>query len=526
MKTAAMKLRLIGNAVADLDPEDDRLGHAVDDRADDDAHGAAHARFAEARLHRPCRRPGRRPRRPASTSANCQRSSTSSASTTRSKEIAAISAPAPKPARMPTIARGHVEPAGEQAGKQQGRRSEQAEAECLKHASRRPGRRLLVDRLDLQRQPVHRDHADARAGRKLGARASLPELTQDADVARGSEPLRHLAGCADELLDACLNLPAPHPALPVHDLDDADRDAREPADDVPRRGQDEEEHQSDQEEQREPPRIRVPPASLSRCAGRHHPNGVIRLSRRSARRPIHPLWAMRRRRAIKRITRPAEPGGTMADRSQLRRDVLPIPDITPVGLTTYDAKDPATSFPPIEPLRPPEGAPNVLVILIDDVGFAASSAFGGPINDAECRAARRQRPQVQPLPHDRALLADAPGPAHGTEPPRGRDGRHHRDRHLGARLQLDPAEHVRAARRDAEAERLLDGAVRQVPRGAGLGDEPDGAVQRLADRLAASSTSTASSAARRTSTRRRSTATRSRSSSRRRPRRATTSPRT
>ncbi len=62
----------------------------------------------------------------------------------------------------------------------------------------------------------------------------------------------------------------------------------------------------------------------------------------------------------------------------LQRDVLPIPDITPVGLTTYDAKDPATSFPPIEQLRPPEGAPNVLVILIDDVGFAASSAFGGP----------------------------------------------------------------------------------------------------------------------------------------------------
>jgi arylsulfatase len=47
-------------------------------------------------------------------------------------------------------------------------------------------------------------------------------------------------------------------------------------------------------------------------------------------------------------------------------------------LTTYDAKDPETSFPPIEPLRPPEGAPNVLVILLDDVGFGASSAFGGP----------------------------------------------------------------------------------------------------------------------------------------------------
>ena len=48
------------------------------------------------------------------------------------------------------------------------------------------------------------------------------------------------------------------------------------------------------------------------------------------------------------------------------------------GLVTYDAKDPDTSFAPIEELRPPAGAPNVLVVLIDDVGFGASSAFGGP----------------------------------------------------------------------------------------------------------------------------------------------------
>jgi arylsulfatase A-like enzyme len=62
------------------------------------------------------------------------------------------------------------------------------------------------------------------------------------------------------------------------------------------------------------------------------------------------------------------------------RQHLPISDRPYVGLTTYDAKDPATSFPPIEPLRPPEGAPSVLVVLLDDVGFAASSAFGGPVN--------------------------------------------------------------------------------------------------------------------------------------------------
>ncbi len=62
----------------------------------------------------------------------------------------------------------------------------------------------------------------------------------------------------------------------------------------------------------------------------------------------------------------------------LPRSVLPIPDRKHVGITTYDAKDPETHFPPITPLRPPEGAPNVLIVLIDDVGFGATSAFGGP----------------------------------------------------------------------------------------------------------------------------------------------------
>jgi arylsulfatase A-like enzyme len=70
----------------------------------------------------------------------------------------------------------------------------------------------------------------------------------------------------------------------------------------------------------------------------------------------------------------------MPEKPQPQREVLPVPDITPVGLTTYDAKDPDTAFPPIEPLRPPDGAPNVLIVLIDDVGFGASSAFGGPID--------------------------------------------------------------------------------------------------------------------------------------------------
>jgi arylsulfatase A-like enzyme len=78
-------------------------------------------------------------------------------------------------------------------------------------------------------------------------------------------------------------------------------------------------------------------------------------------------------------TKVSQPNTETTDhQDQPQRAILPIPDVTPPGLTTYDAKDPDAEFPPIRELRPPEGAPNVLVILLDDVGFGASSAFGGP----------------------------------------------------------------------------------------------------------------------------------------------------
>jgi arylsulfatase A-like enzyme len=68
----------------------------------------------------------------------------------------------------------------------------------------------------------------------------------------------------------------------------------------------------------------------------------------------------------------------MSNKDDLPRHNLPIPDAQRTGLITYDAKDPDTKSPKIEQLLPPKGAPNVLVILIDDAGFGAASAFGGP----------------------------------------------------------------------------------------------------------------------------------------------------
>jgi arylsulfatase A-like enzyme len=68
----------------------------------------------------------------------------------------------------------------------------------------------------------------------------------------------------------------------------------------------------------------------------------------------------------------------MTESAGSQREVLPIPDRPYDGPVYEDAKDPNATFPPIEPLRPPAGAPNVLIVLIDDAGFGCASAFGGP----------------------------------------------------------------------------------------------------------------------------------------------------
>lgn len=72
------------------------------------------------------------------------------------------------------------------------------------------------------------------------------------------------------------------------------------------------------------------------------------------------------------------------------RTHLPMSNTIRAKQVTYDAKDPDTKYPPIQQLRPPKGAPNVLIVLIDDAGFGSSSAFGGPCQtpNAEKLAAR------------------------------------------------------------------------------------------------------------------------------------------
>ena len=60
------------------------------------------------------------------------------------------------------------------------------------------------------------------------------------------------------------------------------------------------------------------------------------------------------------------------------RTVLPIPEPQYPHSTVFNVRNAAP--PPRFEVKAPAGAPNVLIVLIDDMGFGQSSAFGGPIN--------------------------------------------------------------------------------------------------------------------------------------------------
>ena len=62
----------------------------------------------------------------------------------------------------------------------------------------------------------------------------------------------------------------------------------------------------------------------------------------------------------------------------LDRTVLPIPEPKLAPITTFDVRN--AKAPPRFQVKAPAKAPNVLIVLIDDMGFGQSSAFGGPIH--------------------------------------------------------------------------------------------------------------------------------------------------
>src|SRR5207344_983526 len=68
---------------------------------------------------------------------------------------------------------------------------------------------------------------------------------------------------------------------------------------------------------------------------------------------------------------------TSVGSGQLDRRVLPIPEPKVADITEMDARK-ATAPPRFE-VKAPKGAPNVVIVLIDDMGFGQPSTFGGAI---------------------------------------------------------------------------------------------------------------------------------------------------
>ena len=60
------------------------------------------------------------------------------------------------------------------------------------------------------------------------------------------------------------------------------------------------------------------------------------------------------------------------------RTVLPIPEPKYPPISELDVRN--AKAPPRFQVKAPASAPNVLIVLIDDMGFGQSSAFGGPIH--------------------------------------------------------------------------------------------------------------------------------------------------
>lgn len=69
------------------------------------------------------------------------------------------------------------------------------------------------------------------------------------------------------------------------------------------------------------------------------------------------------------------------------QEVLPRPEPPFKGQIGLSAKDSKPDFP--QPVQAPKGAPNIVLVLLDDVGFGASSTFGDHVRHRRWNGWRR-----------------------------------------------------------------------------------------------------------------------------------------
>ena len=188
----------------------------------------------------------------------------------------------------------------------------------------------------------------------------------------------------------------------------------------------------------------------------------------------------------------------MAQQSDTKAQKASSPSGSPGATTTIDGKQ----LPPPDPkfggvikenaaqskawwaprVVPPKKAPNVLLIMTDDVGFGAPSTFGGVIPTPTLDRIAKAGLAVHQLPFHRALLADAGRADHRPQPPLGRLRRDLGAIHRLPRLQQHHPEGQGHDRHDPAGQRLRHVLVRQEPQHADVRGQPGRAVRPVADR--------------------------------------------
>ena len=161
-------------------------------------------------------------------------------------------------------------------------------------------------------------------------------------------------------------------------------------------------------------------------------------------------------------------------------DVLPHPAQSFAGTISRTAAESKPDFP--RAIEAPKGAPNVLLILTDDVGFAASSTFGGAIPTPTFDSLAQQGLRYNTF-HTTALCS----------PTRSSiiTGRNHHTNATGVITEFGTgypgynsliAQELGHCGRDSQAERLQHRVVWQEPQRARLADERGRAIRPVAHR--------------------------------------------
>ena len=170
---------------------------------------------------------------------------------------------------------------------------------------------------------------------------------------------------------------------------------------------------------------------------------------------------------------------TAAAQTAPDRTVLPIHEPQYPHSTVFDVRN-ATPPPRFE-VKAPAGAPNVLIVLIDDMGFGQSSAFGGPINMPTAERLANNGLRYNHF-HTTALsFADPGGSSFRAQSP------HEQYRFDHGDLDDVPGKHRPAPRErgpagdDAAVQRLRNRCIREEPRDRRVGSQPVRSDGSLAD---------------------------------------------